>query len=89
VIADLKQFYGADCPVAIVWRASWPDQQIARATLATIADAVAGKFDRTALILVGQALAAQDFAESSLYAQGYDRRFRPQSATSKFAEGEA
>ncbi len=89
VIADLTPFYGADCPVAIVWRASWPDQQIARATLATIADAAAGKPDRTALILVGRALAAQDFAESSLYATGYDRRFRPQSADSKFAGGEA
>ncbi len=89
VIADLTPHYSADCPVAIVWRASWPDQQIARATLATIADAVAGKPDRTALILVGQALAARDFAESSLYAKGYDRRFRPQSADSKFAGGEA
>ena len=89
VIADLTPFYGTDCPVAIVWRASWPDQQIARGTLTTIADAVAGKPDRTALILVGQALAAQDFAESSLYATGYDRRFRPQSADSKFAGGEA
>ena len=89
VITDLTPSYGADCPVAIVWRASWPDQQIARATLATIADAVAGKPDRTALILVGQALAARDFAESSLYAKGYDRRFRPQSADSKFAGGEA
>lgn len=89
VIADLTPSYGADCPVAIVWRASWPDQQIARATLATIADAVAGKPDRTALILVGQALAAQDFVESSLYAPGYDRRFRPQSADSEFAGGDA
>ena len=89
VIADLTPSYGADCPVAIVWRASWPDQQIARATLATIADAVAGKPDRTALILVGQALAAQDFVESSLYAEGYDRRFRPQSADSKFAGRDA
>ena len=89
VIADLTPFYGTDCPVAIVWRASWPDQQIARATLATIADAVTGRPDRTALILVGQALAAQDFTESSLYATGYDRRFRPQSADSKFAGGEA
>ncbi len=85
VVADLTPHYGSDCPIAIVWRASWPDQQIARGTLATIADAIAGKPDRTALILVGQALAAQDFAESSLYAAGYDRRFRPQSADSKFA----
>ncbi len=89
VIADLTPSYGADCPVAIVWRASWPDQQIARATLATIADAVKDKPDRTALILVGQALAARDFGESSLYAAGYDRRFRPRSATSRFAGTDA
>ena len=85
VVADLAPVYGPDCPAAIVWRASWPDEQIVRATLETIADAVAGKPDRTALILVGQALAARDFAESSLYAAGYDRRFRPQSADSRFA----
>lgn len=84
VVADLAPVYGPDCPAAIVWRASWPDEQIVRATLATIADAVAGKPDRTALILVGQALAARDFSESSLYAAGYDRRFRPQSADSRF-----
>src|SRR3954452_15529776 len=35
VIAELTPYYGAACPVAIVWRASWPDQRIVRATLAT------------------------------------------------------
>jgi len=45
---------------------------------------VAGSMDRTALIVVGRVLAAQDFAESSLYAHGYDRRFRPQDAASRF-----
>lgn len=85
VVADLTPAYGADCPVAVVWRASWPDQRIERATLATIEQAVAGSMQRTALILVGRVLAAQDFAESSLYAPGYDRRFRPQDASSRFA----
>ncbi|HEY0959484.1 MAG TPA: precorrin-4 C(11)-methyltransferase [Novosphingobium sp.] len=85
VVADLTPSYGADCPVAVVWRASWPDQRIVRATLATIEAAVAGSMERTALILVGRVLAAQDFAESSLYAQGYDRRFRPLDAASRFA----
>jgi precorrin-4/cobalt-precorrin-4 C11-methyltransferase len=84
VVADLIPAYGADCPVAVVWRASWPDQRIVRATLATIEQAVAGSMERTALIVVGRVLAAQDFAESSLYAHGYDRRFRPQDATSRF-----
>lgn len=85
VVADLVPAYGADCPVAVVWRASWPDQRIVRATLASIGDAVAGSMERTALILVGRVLAAQDFAESSLYAHGYDRRFRPQDAHSRFS----
>lgn len=85
VVADLLPAYGADCPVAVVWRASWPDQRIVRATLATIEEAVAGTMERTALILVGRVLGPQDFAESRLYAHGYDRRFRPQDATSRFA----
>jgi len=86
VVAAVTPAYGSDCPAAIVWRASWPDQRIARATLATIVEAAADGPDRTALILVGRVLAAADFGESSLYAPGYDRRFRPQDATSRFAE---
>ncbi|WCT79319.1 precorrin-4 C(11)-methyltransferase [Novosphingobium humi] len=84
VLADLTPAYGADCPVAVVWRASWPDQRIIRATLSTVKQAVAGTMERTAIILVGRVLGAQDFAESSLYAADYDRRFRPQGATSRF-----
>lgn len=84
VVADLVPAYGEDCPVAVVWRASWPDQRVVRATLASVEQAVAGTMERTALILVGRVLAAEGFAESSLYAQGYDRRFRPQDAASRF-----
>lgn len=89
VVADLTPDYGADCPVAVVWRASWPDERVVRATLATIVEAVAGSMERTALILVGRVLSAEDFGESSLYAPDYDRRFRPQSAASPFAETDA
>lgn len=85
VVADLAPRYGHDCPVAVVWRASWPDQRIVRATLATIEQAVAGSMERTAMIVVGRVLDTPDFAESSLYAPGYDRRFRPQNAASPFA----
>ncbi|MEJ2410202.1 MAG: precorrin-4 C(11)-methyltransferase [Novosphingobium sp.] len=84
VVADLAPAYGGDCPVAVVWRASWPDQRMVRATLATVEQAVAGSMERTALILVGRTLAAEEFAESRLYAAGYDRRFRPQDAGSRF-----
>ncbi|RZL60685.1 MAG: precorrin-4 C(11)-methyltransferase [Sphingomonas sp.] len=89
VAAELAGHYGADCPVAIVWRASWPDERIVRGTLATIVAMAAGGPERTALILVGRVLDAEGFGESSLYAPGYDRRFRPQSAESRFAGGDA
>lgn len=78
VVAELTPFYGADCPVAIVFRASWPDERVLQGTLATIAAQVRESgLERTALILVGPALAAADFGESALYSTGYDRRFRP------------
>ena len=86
-VAHLIPQYGADCPAAVVWRASWPDQRVIRATLATLAAAVGPEIDRTALILVGRALAAEDFAESRLYAKDYDRRYRPQGSAPRFPEG--
>jgi precorrin-4/cobalt-precorrin-4 C11-methyltransferase len=76
VADELAAHYGADCAVAVLWRASWPDQRIVRGTLATIATEVGDTMERTALILVGPALAADGFQESSLYAPDYDRRFR-------------
>ena len=85
VVADLSPLYGADCPVAVVWRASWPEQRIVRATLATVEASIAEGMERTALIFVGPVLAAEDFTESMLYAPDYDRRFRPQSTDSPFA----
>jgi len=86
VVAELVPYYGADCPVAIVWRASWPDERVVRARLATVQSQIDAAMNRTALILVGPALGAEDFGESCLYAVGYDRRFRPQSADSPFAD---
>lgn len=77
VVAELTPYYGADCPVAIVFRASWPDQRILTGTLATIeATVAADPIERTAIIFVGRSLAAQDFTESSLYDAFYQRRFR-------------
>jgi precorrin-4/cobalt-precorrin-4 C11-methyltransferase len=80
VVADLVPHYGADCPVAVVYRASWPDEKIVRATLATIEAAMGDGVERTALILVGHALGQEGFGESRLYSTDYDRRFRPQRA---------
>ncbi|MBJ6370863.1 precorrin-4 C(11)-methyltransferase [Sedimentitalea arenosa] len=85
VITDLTPFYGAGCPVAVVYRASWPDERIIRATLGTLVDAMDDGISRTALILVGPALAGEGFAESCLYATDYDRRYRPQSADSPWS----
>jgi precorrin-4/cobalt-precorrin-4 C11-methyltransferase len=77
VVADLVPFYGAECPVAIVYRASWPDERVIRATLGTIAAEIAkNPIERTALILVGKVLGARAFRESALYDVGYQRRFR-------------
>jgi precorrin-4/cobalt-precorrin-4 C11-methyltransferase len=77
IVADLLPFYGEDCPVAVVYRASWPDQRVVRATLATIAAEIAtSPMERTALILVGKVLAARDFRDSALYDAAYQRRFR-------------
>ncbi len=78
VVAELLPFYGADCPVAVVYRASWPDQRVISGTLGSIAGQVQG-VERTALILVGRAIGAEAFGESALYAADYDRRFRPNS----------
>ena len=86
VIADLTPHYGADCPVAVVWRASWPDQRIVRATLATLQTSIGAEMERTALILVGRALAAEGFEESRLYAGDYDRRYRPVGTAPRFPE---
>ncbi len=78
MVAELTPLYGPDCPVAIVVRASWPDQRILRGTLATITASVARQpIERTAMVFVGRALAADDFRESALYDPGYRRRFRP------------
>jgi precorrin-4/cobalt-precorrin-4 C11-methyltransferase len=77
IAKELTPFYGADCPIAVVVQASSPTQQILRGTLADIAARVAAeRVERTALILVGRALAAQDFRDSALYDADYRRRFR-------------
>ena len=65
---QLIPHYGEDCPVVVGYRVSWPDQLILRGTLADIRGKVRqAKITRTALILVGPALSAEDFVESALY----------------------
>ncbi|WP_033438132.1 precorrin-4 C(11)-methyltransferase [Saccharothrix sp. NRRL B-16314] len=68
VVADLLPNYGADCPVAVVARASRDDELVLRGTLADIADQVgAAGVKRTAIIVVGEVLAAEGFPDSHLY----------------------
>lgn len=82
VVRELTPIYGAACPVAIVYRATWPDEKILRGSLATIRDQVkAAKFTRTALIIVGRVLGANDFAESRLYAPDHHHVLRPRRKT--------
>ncbi len=77
VVDALTPHYGADCPAAVVYRASWPDERIIRAPLGGLAEALREQaIERTALILVGRALGAEGFRDSALYDAGYQRRFR-------------
>ena len=78
VVRELEPVLGPDAPVVVVHRASWPDQRILRGTLATIRARVkeAG-ITRTALILVGGAVAAEDFEDSRLYAPDHHHILRP------------
>jgi precorrin-4/cobalt-precorrin-4 C11-methyltransferase len=77
IVAALLPFYGSACPVAVVVRASWPDQRVVRGALADIeAKLAADPPERTGLVLVGPALGAEEFRDSALYEPSYLRRFR-------------
>ena len=78
VCEELVPHYGEDCPAAIVYRASWPDEQVVRATLGTLAEAVKPlRLRRTALILVGEVLDAGEFDDSKLYDSTHFHLLRP------------
>ena len=78
VVRELAPLYGARCPVAVVHRASWPDQAIIRGTLADIrAKVKASGFTRGALILVGRVLGETGFSDSRLYAPDHNHVLRP------------
>ena len=79
VVADLTPAYGEDCPVAVVYRVTWPDERVLRSTLLEIAGEVrAAKLTRTALILVGRALDPLTGSESRLYSAEHVHLFRHQ-----------
>ncbi|CAB3696990.1 Precorrin-4 C(11)-methyltransferase [Paraburkholderia sediminicola] len=71
IVDELRPHYGGACPIAVIYRASWPDEEKITGTLDDIVSKVQStNIERTALILVGQVLAAEGFAESTLYAKG-------------------
>jgi precorrin-4/cobalt-precorrin-4 C11-methyltransferase len=81
VVRTLTPICGAECPVVVAYRVSWPDQRIIRATLGTIRKVTKGQgITRTALILVGPALDSQGFADSRLYADDHHHVLRPAKA---------
>jgi precorrin-4/cobalt-precorrin-4 C11-methyltransferase len=72
----LEDPYGGDCPAAVVYHASWPDQKIVTGTLTDIAGrAEAAGIGQTSLILVGRAL-GRDIAPSKLYDKAFTHGFR-------------
>jgi precorrin-4/cobalt-precorrin-4 C11-methyltransferase len=77
VVKSLIPSYGDDCPVAVVHKASWPDQVVVFGTLSNIHEKVrAARISATAMILVGRVLTATDFANSRLYDREFTHRFR-------------
>ena len=77
LMGQIEPSYGADCPVAVVFRASQPDQLVLRGTIATIADLVekAG-LHRAAVILVGRVIDHESRAQSHLYDPARERTSR-------------
>ncbi|WP_166345980.1 precorrin-4 C(11)-methyltransferase [Phytoactinopolyspora limicola] len=80
VVDELVPHYGADCPVAVVARASQPGEQVVRGTLGDIVGQVrAAGITRAAMIFVGAVLAAENFPDSFLYSATRDRSKQPAS----------
>ena len=78
VCETLAPVYGADCPAAVVYRVSWPDQRIVTGTLGDLAEKARPlRLRRTALILVGRVLDAGRFDDSALYDATHYHLLRP------------
>ncbi len=80
----LTPHYGPDCPVIVVFRASWPDERVIRGSLSTIRAKVrAAKLTRTALILVGPVLGAEGYRDSALYDGAHEHVLRNRKTAKK------
>ncbi len=77
IVKELTPFYREDCPVAVVEKATWPDQKIIIGTLKDIAGKVSqARIKSTAIIIVGRVLTSKDFANSRLYDPEFTHGFR-------------
>jgi precorrin-4/cobalt-precorrin-4 C11-methyltransferase len=77
VVEAVVPAYGEDCPVAVVHKASCPDQQIVTGTLADIAAKVrAARIRSQSIVLIGRVLTSTDFANSRLYDPDFSHRYR-------------
>ena len=76
IVKTLIPYYGKNCPIAIIYRATWPDQKVIKGKLENILDKTPDMIKRTALIIVSKALFNNDFKESSLYSKDYETRFK-------------
>ena len=84
VVRALAPYYGEDCPAVVAYRVSWPDELLIRGTLADIRDKTkAAGITRTALVLIGRALAGGPAPESRLYAPDHHHLMRPGRAPSR------
>jgi len=79
VMTELREGYPAETPVAVVYKASWPEEKILRGTLATIAGQVRQEgIGKTALILVGDFL-EDAYERSLLYHPEFTHEYRESS----------
>lgn len=91
VVGELIPYYGADCPIGVVFRASWPDEVVIQGTLADIAPKVAAAgITKTAMIVVGPAIGsdrARDIPVSKLYHRHFSHGYRNAEANDESSDG--
>jgi precorrin-4/cobalt-precorrin-4 C11-methyltransferase len=84
---SLTPHYGADCPVVVAYRVTWPDEKFIHGTLSTIAAKVkAAMLTRTALVLVGPVLGHTNFRDSALYDASHEHVLRNRKTAAKAAK---
>jgi len=84
IVEELIPYYGENCPIAVCYRTSWPDQDKVLGTLKDIVEKVREKkFTRTSLILIGPVLASEEFRDSYLYDEDQAHVYRPKTKKKK------